>query len=338
MAVHGLKNACQIREKRITVNGLSNVKQYKKKRKKMNIRTSDFSCINQDKTIRGVEYLPAGEKLPAVIMSHGFGGCQAEMSGWAERLAEMGLAVYTYDFCGGGRGISDGDTADMTVLTEREDLATVLSYVQALPYTDNDRIVLWGFSQGGFVSALAAARIGEQIRGLVLIYPAFCIPDDGRAGVMPGTPGFDPDHIPEILMAGDMRVGKAYVEVSQKIDIYREIVKYRGNVLIVHGLSDAMVNYNYSVHAYRAYTEGLFPENNQIKKLADPGEDRVMEPASLSENCTADRRQCMDMSSAAADRRIRLYLISGAGHGYFGDEIDKTLQAAERYLREISVL
>ena len=304
----------------------------------MNIRTSDFSCINQDKTIRGVEYLPAGEKLPAVIMSHGFGGCQAEMSGWAERLAEMGLAVYTYDFCGGGRGISDGDTADMTVLTEREDLATVLAYVQALPYTDNDRIVLWGFSQGGFVSALAAARIGEQIRGLVLIYPAFCIPDDGRAGVMPGTPGFDPDHIPEILMAGDMRVGKAYVEVSQKIDIYREIVKYRGNVLIVHGLSDAMVNYNYSVHAYRAYTEGLFPENNQIKKLADPGEDRVMEPASLSEKCTADRRQCMDMSSAAADRRLRLYLISGAGHGYFGDEIDKTLQAAERYLREISVL
>ena len=304
----------------------------------MNIRTSDFSCINQDKTIRGVEYLPAGEKLPAVIMSHGFGGCQAEMSGWAERLAEMGLAVYTYDFCGGGRGISDGDTADMTVLTEREDLATVLAYVQALPYTDNDRIVLWGFSQGGFVSALAAARIGAQIRGLVLIYPAFCIPDDGRAGVMPGTPGFDPDHIPEILMAGDMRVGKAYVEVSQKIDIYREIVKYRGNVLIVHGLSDAMVNYNYSVHAYRAYTEGLFLENNQIKKLADPGEDRVMEPASLSENCTADRRQCMDMSSAAADRRLRLYLISGAGHGYFGDEIDKTLQAAERYLREISVL
>ena len=304
----------------------------------MNIRTSDFSCINQDKTIRGVEYLPAGEKLPAVIMSHGFGGCQAGLTDWAERLAEMGLAVYTYDFCGGGRGISDGDTADMTVLTEREDLATVLAYVQALPYTDNDRIVLWGFSQGGFVSALAAARIGEQIRGLVLIYPAFCIPDDGRAGVMPGTPGFDPDHIPEILMAGDMRVGKAYVEVSQKIDIYREIVKYRGNVLIVHGLSDAMVNYNYSVHAYRAYTEGLFPENNQIKKLADPGEDRVMEPASLSENCTADRRQCMDMSSAAADRRLRLYLISGAGHGYFGDEIDKTLQAAERYLREISVL
>ena len=304
----------------------------------MNIRTSDFICINQDKTIRGVEYLPAGEKLPAVIMSHGFGGCQAEMSGWAERLAEMGLAVYTYDFCGGGRGISDGDTADMTVLTEREDLETVLAYVQALPYTDNDRIVLWGFSQGGFVSALAAARSGEQIRGLVLIYPAFCIPDDGRAGVMPGTPGFDPDHISEILMAGDMRVGKAYVEVSQKIDIYREIVKYRGNVLIVHGLSDAMVNYNYSVHAYRAYTEGLFPENNQIKKLADPGEDRVMEPASLSENCTADRRQCMDMSSAAADRSLRLYLISGAGHGYFGDEIDKTLQAAELYLREISVL
>ncbi len=304
----------------------------------MNIRTSDFSCINQDKTIRGVEYLPAGERLPAIIMSHGFGGCQAEMSDWAERLAEMGLAVYTYDFCGGGRGISDGDTADMTVLTEREDLETVLAYVQALPYTDNDRIVLWGFSQGGFVSALAAARIGEQIRGLVLIYPAFCIPDDGRAGVMPGTPGFDPDHIPEILMAGDMRVGKAYVEVSQKIDIYREIVKYRGNVLIVHGLSDAMVNYNYSVHAYRAYTEGLFPEKNQIEKLSDSGEDRVMEPASLSENSTADRRQCMDMSSAAADRRLRLYLISGAGHGYFGDEIDKTLQAAERYLREISVL
>ena len=60
----------------------------------MNIRTSDFSCINQDKTIRGVEYLPAGEKLPAVIMSHGFGGCQAELTDWAERLAKKGKRVW----------------------------------------------------------------------------------------------------------------------------------------------------------------------------------------------------------------------------------------------------
>jgi hypothetical protein len=52
-------------------------------------------------------------------MTHGFVGCQVEMSGWAERLAEMGLAVYTYDFCGGGRGISDGDTVDIKALIER---------------------------------------------------------------------------------------------------------------------------------------------------------------------------------------------------------------------------
>ena len=43
---------------------------------------------------------------------------------------------------------------------------------------DKKRIVLIGESQGGLVSALAAAERKRQISSLILIYPALCIPDN----------------------------------------------------------------------------------------------------------------------------------------------------------------
>ncbi len=49
----------------------------------------------------------------------------------------------------------------MTALTEVEDLLAVIRYAQGLAFTDADQLVLAGYSQGGFVSGLAAARCGD---------------------------------------------------------------------------------------------------------------------------------------------------------------------------------
>ena len=72
-------------------------------------------------------------------------------------------------------GQSDGKTTDMSVLTEVSDLCTVIEYAKGLEYTDSTNILLMGCSQGGFVSALTAAKLRDEIRKLVLFYPAFCI-------------------------------------------------------------------------------------------------------------------------------------------------------------------
>ena len=213
-----------------------------------------FECKRGDLAIRGTEYRPEGENLPVAIVSHGFMAWQDTVRQYAKELARMGYCAYCFDFCGGSvmkKGKSDGETTDMSVLTEVQDLEAVIEYVQSLPYTGNE-LLLMGCSQGGFVSALVAAKHPELVDKLVLFYPALCIPDDARAGKMM-LAKFDPKNIPERLNCGPMKLGRCYVADVIEMDPIQEISPYRGPVLIVHGTKDSIVKLNYSRQAQRAY-------------------------------------------------------------------------------------
>ena len=213
-----------------------------------------FSCKRGDLTIRGTEYRPEGENLPVAIVSHGFMAWQDTVRQYAKALAQMGYCAYCFDFCGGSvmkKGKSDGETTDMSVLTEVQDLQAVIAYVQTLPYNSKE-LLLMGCSQGGFVSALVAAKQPESVSKLVLFYPALCIPDDARAGKMMFAK-FDPQNIPERIQCGPMKLGRCYPADVIGMDPIREISPYRGPVLIVHGTKDGIVKPDYSRQAQRAY-------------------------------------------------------------------------------------
>ena len=138
------------------------------------IIVTTFSCERDGLTIRGTEYKPQGEKLPIAIVSHGFMAFQDTVRQYAKALAEMGYAAYCFDFCGGSvvKGKSDGKTTDMSVLTEVKDLESVIDYAKGQAYTDENHILLMGCSQGGFVSAITAAKRKQEIEKLILFYPA----------------------------------------------------------------------------------------------------------------------------------------------------------------------
>ena len=213
-----------------------------------------FECKRGGLTIRGTEYRPEGENLPVAIVCHGFMAWQDTVRQYTKELARMGYCAYCFDFCGGSvmkKGKSDGETTDMSVLTEVQDLEAVIEYVQSLPYTGNE-LLLMGCSQGGFVSALVAAKHPELVDKLVLFYPALCIPDDARAGKMM-LAKFDPKNIPERLNCGPMKLGRCYVADAIEMDPIVEIKPYRGPVLIVHGTDDKIVKLDYSRQAQRAY-------------------------------------------------------------------------------------
>ncbi|MDE6387216.1 MAG: dienelactone hydrolase family protein [Lachnospiraceae bacterium] len=114
-----------------------------------------FMCQRDELTIRGTEYRPEGECLPIAIVSHGFMAFQDTVRQYAVALAEMGYVSYCFDFCGGCviKGKSDGNTTEMSVLTEVKDLEAVIQYAQSMEYSNSREIALMGCSQGGFVSA-----------------------------------------------------------------------------------------------------------------------------------------------------------------------------------------
>ncbi len=212
-----------------------------------------FSCSSKGKIIRGYSYIPDGHQLPIAVVSHGFMANLSTTKGYAQFFAELGYAAFCFDFAGGGIGSkSDGDTTEMTIFTECDDLRSVITYAQSLDITDRNRLTLMGCSQGGVVSALTAASRFQDTENLILFYPAFCIPDDARAGKMMMAK-FDPDNIPATFYCGPMKLGADYARSVLDVDIYKEIAPYEGRVLIVHGTNDKIVNLSYSQRAEKVY-------------------------------------------------------------------------------------
>ena len=225
-----------------------------------------FTTVRDGLTIQGKVFTPGGSHLPVIIVSHGFTGDMRETEPYARQLAALGYLTLCFDFCGGClQGRSEGSTTDMSVLTEVCDLMAVIRYAQALPEADGDRISLMGFSQGGFVSALTAAKLKEQIEKLILVFPAFCIPDDSRKGQMLLS-RFDPHNIPDVIECGAFRMGRIYPEAVLDMDPYKEVTEYQGPVLILHGTDDRIVDISYAEKAAAAYGE-----HATLKTILDAG-------------------------------------------------------------------
>ena len=151
-----------------------------------------------------------------------------------------------------GSGKSSGSSLGMSVLTEKVDLLNVLDYVKGLDFVNSNHITLAGCSQGGLVSALAAAEREDEVERLVLYYPALCIPDDARRGQMINAK-FDPDHVPDQFRALFVKLSSRYVLDVIGMDPYREICGFQKPVLIVHGTKDKLVDIGYSRRASQGY-------------------------------------------------------------------------------------
>ena len=220
------------------------------------VEREGFSCERDGLTIKGTVFLPKGKTdCPIAVISHGFMANQMFSQIHAQNLAKMGYAAFCFDFCGGTLvGSSDGDSTDMSVLTETEDLKAVIEFAKEQSYTDENELVLLGCSQGGFVSAIVAAEMKEEVDALILLYPALCIPDDARSGEMMFAK-FDPQNVPETFWCGPMKLGRRYVTDVIEMDPYEIIHQYTGKVLIIHGNQDETVDISYALRAVETYSQ-----------------------------------------------------------------------------------
>lgn len=215
------------------------------------VRTEELWLESGGKKVYGKMYLPGEEKdsYPAVILSHGFNSSSVLNEGYAESFAKNGYAAYIFDFCGGSPSTkSDGVTTEMSVLTEYQNLSDVMDQVKALDYIDGSQLFLFGLSQGGFVSAYTAAQRPDDVKGLILFYPAFVLQEtyfeqyDSVEAI--------PD---EEFESMGVPLGAIYAKDARSFDIYEEIGKYKGDVLICHGDKDTLVPLSCSERAVEIY-------------------------------------------------------------------------------------
>lgn len=209
--------------------------------------------------IDGSIYQPEGAgRFPIVIFSHGFNGHQSDFGHMTGLLQENGIGSVCFNFCGGGtRDTSGFPTTRMSLITEKEDLFAVIDEVRYWDWVDPHRIYLFGSSQGGMVSALAAEERGEQIKSMILQYPAFCIADDWQKKFP------NKGDIPDQIELWDVTLGRAYFEAVHNFKVEDKTGGFDKPVLIMHGTKDGVVPIYYSEQAAKRYPNvrlEIFPE------------------------------------------------------------------------------
>lgn len=212
------------------------------------VETREIFVDNNGMNIYGIAYIPQNtgkQKMPTVLISHGFGSNNAEGTHYAQSLAQHGYAAYCFDFCCGAHGKSDGKSTDMSIFSEETDLAAVLNAAFTWDFVDPQNVFLWGLSQGGMVSAMVAAHHIDQVNAMILFFPAFCIKDDNTKIPF--------EEVPDSFKVMGVEIGRPYVEKLYDFDTYAYIGPYNRDVLIVHGDQDRVVNISYSHKAMEVY-------------------------------------------------------------------------------------
>ena len=277
------------------------------------MNTKRFTVDNDGMKIQGIAYLPANstapnqvKKSPAIIMSHGYLSNLHNFEYFATQFAMIGYNVFTFNFCCGSDEtdtelMSDGTTTNLCIEGEISDLIAVYNYVSTRDYVKSDEIILWGESQGAFVSGLSAARLQEKISKLVMIFPAVCIPDHARRGTLGGA-NYDPKNPPELIYTERAMLSKVFVDDVKDMDAYSELAKYKGETLLIQGTCDSIVvpEYQYIVKKEFDLTDSIENENAQITN---------------------------------ANHRLKLMMVRGMDH-YTGGEHKEALKDSIRYFIE----
>ncbi len=116
-------------------------------------RAVDFPTVN-GKRLFGW-FIPAGERAPALVVMHGWGGNAEMMLPLAAPLHERGFALLLVDArC---HGQSDGDTF-ASLPRFAEDIDAALAWLAGQPEVDAARLGVIGHSVGAGAALLAASR------------------------------------------------------------------------------------------------------------------------------------------------------------------------------------
>ena len=184
-------------------------------------------------------FLPAGfdpqKKYPVVIYGYGGPASQIVVNRWGRSrevwfswLAAQGYIVFTLDNRGtGGRGkafknLAYGDLSQYAV----KDHIEGAKYLAGLPYVDKERIAIWGWSGGGYLTLNCMFRGADYFKVGIAVAPVtdFRLYDTIWTERYMGLPGEN----------------KAGYEAANTLNYYKNL---KGKLLIVHGTADDNVHF-----------------------------------------------------------------------------------------------
>lgn len=167
-----------------------------------------------DSDMRFPDPKPQGQRPPVIVMGHGYSSDQQGLSILARSLAKAGYATLTFDFQG------HGANPNRFVGDLRDDLDSVLDWVEKSPYVDSSRIVVLGHSMGAG-AAVDFSTLDERVNTMIPVSGSSAIndariPEHALFIVASGDPGAIHDDMEEDFEALRARDGAdaKYVEIG----------------------------------------------------------------------------------------------------------------------------
>lgn len=178
----------------------------------------------------GYLYLPAGaERVPCVVLCHGFSGTMDRLFDYAERFAAAGFAALVFDYRSFGE--SGGEPRQVPDIDgQLDDVRAAVAFARGHERVDPERVLLWGNSLGG-AHVITVAAGDPRIAAVVAQIPFNGFPKkvEGRStgdtlrllgamvrDALRGKLGLRPYYIPMVGRPGELAV-TATPEAAQHI-------------------------------------------------------------------------------------------------------------------------
>lgn len=226
----------------------------------------DRNCVvleNEGQKIFGMFHSPihlSSQKVPAVLMCHGFAGNKSGRYriyvSLAQELAKAGIASLRIDFRGSGD--SEGDFSEMTVDTEVSDVLKSLEFLKTHPNVDPKRIGLLGNSFGGAIAVLAASQYNE-IKSLVLLAAIFNSKQWKHKWEKLQAKGSESNIMEEMMRAYDGNIpGKGFYKSFFNLDVEPHLSHLQSvPLLLIHSESDDRVSFSEAENYLRCRKEAV---------------------------------------------------------------------------------
>src|SRR5882724_592037 len=133
----------------------------------MKARVVNF--YSEGSKLEGDYFLPddlkAGERRPAIVLCHGYSGIRKLiLPVHAKLFVEAGYVALSFDYRGFGG--SEGPKWRIMALEQIDDIRNAITFVEAQPEVDANRIGVWGTSNGG-AHAPYVAGVDKRVKAAV---------------------------------------------------------------------------------------------------------------------------------------------------------------------------
>ena len=243
--------------------------------KKLNLQPPELVTLQNRHgiTLYGALFRPPANfgpgPYPTIVMVYGCPQVQLVENHWlltvsmrAQYLRSLGYLVFVLDNRGSARrGLAfEGVIKHRMGLYEVEDQVDGVNWLVSQGFTDPTRVGMFGWSGGGYMSALCLARAPETFKVAVAGAP------------VTHFDGYD-THYTERYMGTPQSNPKGYEESS----VMYYIEQMQGKLMLVHGLIDENVHFRHTarlinalIRARKSYDLLLFPnERHMPRKIED---------------------------------------------------------------------